>query len=133
MIAVAVVAILAALAYPSYMNSVRKGRRADAVKAVGIVQQAQERYRSNNPAFAGTLSALGLSDSIGGAYYDIALSGNTATDYTVTATGKSGTTQADDGRCVRMRSAVSGGNVTNSSASASGSFDNTDAARCWAR
>lgn len=44
MIVVAIVGILAAIAYPSYMDSVRKSRRADAKAALSNAVQALERY-----------------------------------------------------------------------------------------
>lgn len=47
MIVVVVVGILAAIAYPSYQNSVRKSRRADAHAAISALQQAQERLRGS--------------------------------------------------------------------------------------
>lgn len=43
MIAVAVIAILAAIAYPSYLDSVRKSRRADAKAAILELAQWMER------------------------------------------------------------------------------------------
>ena len=44
MIVVAVVGILAAIAYPSYQESVRKGRRAEARAALAETMQQQEHY-----------------------------------------------------------------------------------------
>jgi type IV pilus assembly protein PilE len=44
MIVVAIVAILAAVAYPSYMDSVRKGWRAEARAALMAEMQQQERF-----------------------------------------------------------------------------------------
>lgn len=48
MITVAIVAILSAVAYPSYMDSVRKGRRAEARTALSEVMQQQERHMTQN-------------------------------------------------------------------------------------
>ena len=42
MIVVVIVAILAAVAYPSYQNSVQKGRRSDGMAKINEVMQAQE-------------------------------------------------------------------------------------------
>ena len=56
MIAVAVIAILASLAYPSYLDSVRKSRRADGMAALMNVQLAQQKLRSNCRFFAGSLT-----------------------------------------------------------------------------
>ena len=52
MIVVIVIAILAAIAIPSYLEQSRKGRRADAMRAVGEYQLAMERWRAENPTYA---------------------------------------------------------------------------------
>jgi type IV pilus assembly protein PilE len=44
MIAVAIAGLLASIAYPSYMDSVRKSRRADAKAALSNAAQALERH-----------------------------------------------------------------------------------------
>lgn len=44
MIVVGVVAVLAAIVYPTYEDSVRKGRRAEARAALAELMQQQERY-----------------------------------------------------------------------------------------
>lgn len=46
MVVVAIVGILAAIAYPSYTDSIRKGKRAEARAAVMNLLQQQERYQS---------------------------------------------------------------------------------------
>ncbi len=51
MITVAIVAILGALAYPSYLESVRKGRRAEARAALANLMQQQERYLTQNNTY----------------------------------------------------------------------------------
>ncbi|MCL4316407.1 MAG: prepilin-type N-terminal cleavage/methylation domain-containing protein [Gammaproteobacteria bacterium] len=93
MIVVAIVGLLAAIAYPSYMDSVRKGRRAEAITALYQIQLAQEKWRANNSTYTGTLGTggLGLSATVpasGTAYYDLALSNNSATGFTAKATAK---------------------------------------------
>lgn len=90
MIVVAIVGVLAAIAVPLYNEQVRKGRRADAVRAAGDLQLALESWRSENPSYAncagvgcgsGTYPTAPTSD-----YYTIAMSGQNETAYTVTAT-----------------------------------------------
>ena len=92
MIVVAIVAILAAIAIPTYEEQVRKGRRADAARAVGQLQLDLERWRAENPSYAncagagcgsGTYPPIPLSD-----YYTIAIPAGAATptDYQITAT-----------------------------------------------
>ncbi len=49
MITVAIISILAAVVYPSYMDSVRKARRAEAKAALTRMMQVEERfYTANN-------------------------------------------------------------------------------------
>ncbi len=98
MIVVAIVSILAAIAYPSYTDSVRKSRRAEAMTALYGIQLAQEKWRANNPTY-GTLAEIGAASVIpatGTAYYDIALATNTGTLFTVTATAKTTGGQNND-------------------------------------
>lgn len=120
-IAVAVVGILASLAYPSFLNQIRKSRRSDAVAALSEVQQAQERWRANNTTYASDAAlttaspaGLGLSSTSKGGYYTLALSSNTATGYTLTATAVSGKSQAGDIGCANLTVTVLNGTATNS-------------------
>ena len=122
MIVVAIVGILASVAYPSYMNQVRKSRRSDAVAALARVQQAQERWRANNTTYASnaqvtalttdTPPGLGLSATSDGGYYTLAVSSNTATGYTLTATGVSGKSQASDTGCSPLTVTVTNGTAS---------------------
>jgi type IV pilus assembly protein PilE len=136
LIAVVVVGILAAVAYPSFMDSIRKGRRSDAFQALNAVQQAQERYRSDNAQYASTLAALPGSPSATSpnGYYTVALSGASATGYTLTASAVAGKSQASDGDCAQLRVRVAGGNLFYSSDTVGGStFTEGASNRCWAR
>lgn len=87
MIVVAIVAILAAVALPSYKSYVLKTRRADALSTLTQTQAILER------CYAQTLSyAVACSDTptfpftSAQAFYNISLSNQTATTYTLTAT-----------------------------------------------
>ena len=51
MIVVMVIAILAAIAIPNYLEQSKKGRRADAVRAMGEYQLGLERWRAENPCY----------------------------------------------------------------------------------
>lgn len=62
MIVVVIVAILAAVAIPSYQDSVRKTRRADAKEALMRIAALQERYFFTNNQY-GTLAQLGLTST----------------------------------------------------------------------
>lgn len=102
MIVVAVIAVLAAIALPNYIEQVRKGKRAEAVQAIGDMQLRQERWRADNSSYA-TLDELtgsaanSTAYNAGLKYYTISISGNNATDYVITATRKGDL--ANDPRC----------------------------------
>ncbi|MDP2368037.1 type IV pilin protein [Rhodoferax sp.] len=122
LVVVAIVGILAAVAYPSYMSEVRKSRRSDAVAALVGVQQAQERWRANNTTYASntqltalttaTPPGLGLSAVTSGGYYDWAVSSNTGSGYTLTATAVSTKSQNGDTGCTALVMTVTNGNAT---------------------
>jgi len=107
MIAVAVVGILAAIAYPSYQDSVRKARRADAKSALLDAAQRQERFYSENSQYTAPLGTggLNLSATTTDGYYTLAITNadaNTAgriSTFTITATPVAGTTQEKDTTC----------------------------------
>lgn len=92
MIVVAVIAILAAIALPSYQDQVRKSRRADALRVLGEIRMAQERWRADRPTY-GTLAEVG-NPGAGSSYYTYTVTDNTATAYTITATAQGA--QAND-------------------------------------
>ena len=94
MIVVAIIAILAAIALPSYQDSVRKSRRADALRVIGEIRMAQERWRADRPTY-GTLAEVG-NPGAGSNYYTYTVTGNTATAYTITATAVAGKGQDND-------------------------------------
>ena len=120
MIVVVIVGILAAVAYPSYLSQVRKSRRADAVQALAQWQQAQERWRANNATYGTTTNmttatptGMGLSSTSAGTYYTLAISSNSATGYTLTATAVSGKSQAGDTNCTILTVTVTNGTGVN--------------------
>lgn len=139
-IVIAVLGLLAAVALPSFLDSIRKGRRSEAMGALAQVQQAQERWRANHSAYADNdkLSTahpggLGVPATTSSGYYAIAISGADGNGYTVTAEARSGTVQHSDTGCRKLTLQVEGGNVTYGSADAGGTVDTSAASRCWAR
>lgn len=141
MIAVAILGIISAIALPSFFDAIRKSRRTDAFTALSAVQQAQERWRANNPTYTDRLSALpsasepglGLPATTANGYYTVAIASAAATGYIVTATPVSTGSQVKDGACARLRVEVAVGNVTYGSATTTGGFDTAASNRCWSR
>lgn len=94
MIVVAVVGILAAIAYPSYEESVRKGRRGQAKADLVEAAQIAERFRTINRTYSGLSAGSGTDDEImaqspktGTAHYNIRMSGTPGQNtFKVTAT-----------------------------------------------
>lgn len=128
MIAVVIIAILTMIALPSYLESVRKGRRSDAVSRLAQVQQAQERWRANNASYA-TLAQLGIPATVTGGYYTLSVGNVTALGYEATATPLAGTPQASDTRCTTMKVTLNGPNLDYSSTP--GGYGTNSP--CWSR
>lgn len=138
MIAAAVIAILAAVAFPSFMDSIRKGRRSEAFSALSNIQQAQERWRANNAAYASNLSAsaptgLNIPSTTSGGYYTLSLGTVDATGYEALATAVSGTSQVKDGNCAKLGVKLLNGNLTYGGASSTGSVTFAATSPCWSR
>jgi type IV pilus assembly protein PilE len=129
MIVVVIVAILAAVAIPSYQDSVRKTRRADAKEALMRIAALQERYFFTNNRY-GTLADLGLTAATGYTakidsqerFYEIQITTagctNTNTCFTIQATAIGA--QVSDTRCktftlnqVGQKTAVASDNTVN--------------------
>lgn len=139
MLVVVILGVLLAVAFPSYLDSVRKGRRAEGIAGLTAIQQAQERFRANNatygnlsvPADAATLP--NASNTTANGRYTLAVTGNTASGYTVTATAVGG--QAADTVCAVMGVRATGGNLRYGSGSAAIDWApaDPDAGKCWAK
>lgn len=135
MVVLAIVAILGAMAWPAYQESVRKGRRSDAMAALGQLMQAQERWRSNQATYQQDLSLLpGAVTTSAGGYYSLAIvSGSaSATGYVLKATVASGTSQVHDLPCGSLTVTMAGGNVSYSSATTNGTVNGAPDP-CWVR
>ena len=121
-VVLAIIAIIAAIAVPSYTEQARKSRRADAVRAIGQLQLALERWRSENPSYANCSPAPCGSGTYPAAptaafspYYTIqfASPAPTATSYTITAAPRAGSAQAGD-RCGTYTFTMAGGVLSKS-------------------
>ena len=62
MIVVAIIGILASIAYPSYMESVLKGRRAEGRAALTELLQQQERYMTQRNLYLSFTNASGTTN-----------------------------------------------------------------------
>lgn len=135
MIVLAIVAILAAVALPAYQDSVRKGRRSEAVAQMSRIQQAQERWRANQSSYTTSFSSLGLGSdtSLGSSYYTFGIESVSGTGYHITATAKTGTSQANDTNCQCLRVEWSGGTATYKSGTTCAAASTSSAATCWRR
>ena len=107
MVVVAVVAILAAIAYPSYQDSVRKSRRAQAKADLVEFAQRFERHHTVNNTYAtfwtaaNVPAAARVSPTTAGAVvaYDISVRDVGANTFTLVAAPRAGSPQAKDTRC----------------------------------
>jgi type IV pilus assembly protein PilE len=111
MVVLGIVAILVALAIPSFMDSVRKSRRSDAMDTLMDIHLTQERYRVNNPDY-GAAGTTVTSQSPGGHYsvdLIISASPNHVTGYSIVATPQND--QATDS-CPDFTLAVAAGTIT---------------------
>jgi prepilin-type N-terminal cleavage/methylation domain len=101
MVAVAIVAILATIAFPSYQRYVLRGHRVEGQALLSEAAARQERYYSQNNAYASTAAALNMTSNVNALqYYSLAISNVTATTYTLTATAKGA--QASDKECLTL-------------------------------
>ncbi len=132
MITVVIVGILAAIAYPNLVSYIQRSRRADAVAELSSIVQAQERYRSNNTAYASTLTTVGFSGAT--KYYDYTLESVSeppfVAGYQVTARPKSDSAQAGDAQDCATLSVRLEGSVFKYLATGSG--DRVTSDLCWA-
>ena len=133
MVAVVIVGILAAVAYPNLVSYVQRSRRADAVAELTSIVQAQERYRSNNSAYASALATVGFSGAT--KYYDFTLESVSepafVAGYQVTARPKSDSAQAGDAENCATLSVRLEGSVFKYLAT--GSSDRVTSDLCWPR
>jgi type IV pilus assembly protein PilE len=113
MIVVAVIAIIAVLAMPSFLEQIRKGKRSEAVRAIGEIQLRQERWRADNPSY-GSLDEVtsGSAAAYNAALnnYNITVDDTSGSGYTITATRKNDL--ANDPRCGNFTMTMAAGTAT---------------------
>ena len=86
MATVAIVGILSAVAIPAYTDYVTRGRLAEAFTALGGAQAAAEQFWANNRTYVDFDKATTFPAAT--ANFTYALSGASASAYTITATGQ---------------------------------------------
>jgi len=128
MITVAIVGILGAIAYPSYTEYVRRGHRAEARTGLLQAQMWLERAATATGTYPLATAFPTNLTKVPGDRYTITYTptGDPVTSFTLTATRKPGSAQADD-RCgdfTLTNTGVRGAVNYNSS---------TSAAECWAK
>lgn len=132
-VVVAIVAILAAVGVPSFMDQVRKARRADAMEALTDLANRQERYYSTNFRYTSDLTELGYSSSTGTAtspdgHYSLTLTSN-GTTYTIKAQATG--SQAADTRCNSFTISETGERTASSEPPPDGGLAPETTAACW--
>lgn len=128
MITVAIVGILGAIAYPSYTEYVRRGHRAEARTGLLQAQMWLERAATATGTYPKTLpdGLKWASDATKRYTIDFKDGNNTDAAYTLIATRKPDSAQADD-KCGNFT-------LTNTGVrSAEGYASSTSAAECWAK
>lgn len=114
MMAVVIIAIIAKIAIASLSYYSLKGRRSDGLNAILAISLAEERYRSNNTTYGSLAQAYNSVTASPQGYYTLSVSGNTATGYTITATGQGSQANDKEGStsCATLTYAVSSGTIT---------------------
>jgi type IV pilus assembly protein PilE len=122
MFTVLIIGILAGVAYPSYVDSVRRAKRSDAMNAMLSLQLSQQKVRANCRFYAGTLATAdacgGSADSTkvaasatsGEGLYTLAVTEAGTQGYVITATPVSTGSQANDTDCIAMTLTVNAAN-----------------------
>ena len=131
LIVVVLVAILAAIAYPAYQDSIRKGKRSDAMNALVNLQLEQRKYRANNTEFATQTQMYGGAGPVDSLskHYKISITSSSPTGYAVVATAQNDQTKDSCGNFILT---VNGGTVSKST-SVYVNPDSDGAKNCWKR
>ncbi|NBX95325.1 MAG: prepilin-type N-terminal cleavage/methylation domain-containing protein [Betaproteobacteria bacterium] len=133
MAVLAIAAVLAATAYPSWRDQLHKGRRTDAVAALGSLQLAQEKHRWAHGRYAEHTALLGLPSHSPAAHYDLTVEHADRAGYTLVATARAGSPQQSDLPCERLGVALQAGVTLELAARAGQPLEPDPDRRCWAR
>ncbi len=108
MIATSVSGVLASVAYPSYSGAMQKVRRTEALVSMIQLQQAEERWRTNNGRY-GSLEEIGVPGVVAGRSYRLEVGAASARGYQATAVATGA--QARDAACRYMVLVADDGDV----------------------
>lgn len=88
MIVVVIIGVLVAVAYPSYQDSIRKGRRADAQQFMMNLAQLNQQYLLDSRSYTSSVSTLASTPSSVSSYYTVAIAvvAGPPPAYSITAT-----------------------------------------------
>ena len=137
LLALAILVISLTLALPAYQGQLRRVRRAEAITALTLLQQAQERRRAEQPTYTAAIGGGGLemAEVTPSGLYRLTASvpsGSEATAYSLMASAQD--PQTEDRPCTRLRIDVAGGAITLRSG-VNDRLDTDEAAnrRCWSQ
>ena len=129
MIAASVASVLASVAYPSFSGALHKARRSEAQIALILLQQAQERWRSDNSRYA-SLADLGLAAETVSHNYALSVTEPSADGYVAVA--QAANAQLGDRTCRYMLLSVALGNLSYRSGETPAAANDAQANRqCW--
>ncbi len=129
MIATSVSGVLASVAYPSYSGAMQKLRRTEALVSMIQLQQAEDRWRSNNGRY-GSIEEVGVASEIAGQSYRLSVDAPSAHGYEATAVATGA--QARDATSRYMVLVLDGGDVAYRSGATDAADNPTQVNRkCW--
>ena len=91
-------AATATIAIPAYNDQVRKARRSEAIQRISDIVLAQERWRGENPAYGSNAQITSPDPPM----YTVVISGETATNFVVTATATGDQAKDKGGTCTPL-------------------------------
>jgi len=110
---VVIIGIISYAAVASYSYYTAKARRSDGINAILAISLAEERYRFGSTTYGSLAQVYSATTSPQG-YYNLSVSNNTATTYTITATGVGNQANDKEGSttCSPLQYSVSAGTIT---------------------
>lgn len=133
LVALVVGALLAAVALPSYLGSLQKGRRADAMVALQQLALAQGRWRSDHDTYAGSLAQLQVPARSPAGHYLLRIDEAGAHGFSASAEADVASPQFGDRACRRLRLSQVRAELRYASTDADGVEAAEARNACWSR